>query len=106
MSDEDHEFIHRVRDAFESKKSVGCTECWYCMPCPRGVGIPEVFKLYNSYQQMNDPHVRAVYQNRIVQSGTGADQCVSCGICAQHCPQGLKIPGLLKTAHAELTVSA
>ncbi|WP_407313081.1 aldo/keto reductase [Desulfosporosinus sp. SB140] len=106
MSGEDQEFIHKIRDAFEAKKSIGCTGCWYCMPCPHGVAIPEVFKLYNSYQLMNDPHDRLMYQSRIVPFGSGADQCLSCGICAQHCPQGLKIPELLKTVHEELSVLA
>jgi len=29
---------------------------------------------------------KAVYQSNLVPSGSGADQCVSCGICAKHCP--------------------
>ncbi|SPF47915.1 putative oxidoreductase of aldo/keto reductase family [Candidatus Desulfosporosinus infrequens] len=102
MSDEDQEFIHKIRDAFEAKKSIGCTGCWYCMPCPQGVAIPEIFKLYNGYQLMNDPHDKLMYQSRIIPFGLGADQCISCGICAQNCPQGLKIPELLETAHTEL----
>lgn len=103
MSDEDQNLIIKIRQAFEAKNSIGCTGCRYCMPCPRGVGIPEIFKLYNSYQLMK-PHPidQVFYQNTIVPAGSGADQCVSCGLCSQHCPQGLKIPELLQQVHTVL----
>jgi uncharacterized protein len=104
MSDEEQDLIVKIREAFESKRSIGCTGCRYCMPCPRGVSIPEVFKLYNSYQLVK-PHPidKIVYQRTFVPAASGADQCVSCGLCAQHCPQGLKIPELLRQLHTELT---
>ncbi|MGB8451432.1 MAG: 4Fe-4S dicluster domain-containing protein [Anaerocolumna sp.] len=85
--------------------SIGCTGCKYCMPCPKGVSIPEIFKLYNSYQLVK-PHPidKMIYTNAMQPAGSGADQCVNCGICAKHCPQGLEIPQLLQMAHAEFTV--
>lgn len=103
MSQEDLNLIKKVREAYEAKNSIGCTGCRYCMPCSRGVRIPEIFKLYNS-QQLMKSHVvdKVVYQSSLVPAGSGADQCVSCGICARHCPQALKIPELLKKVHAEL----
>jgi predicted aldo/keto reductase-like oxidoreductase len=102
MSEEDQKLIDRIREIFESKKSIGCTGCKYCMPCPRNISIPEIFKLYNSYQLVK-PHIidKVVYQNTMIPSGSGADQCVSCGICMKNCPQDLKIPDLLKRVHEE-----
>lgn len=102
MSEEDLNFISKIREAYEAKKAIGCTGCRYCMPCPKGVVIPEIFKLYNS-QKLMESHVidKAVYQSNLVPSGSGADQCVSCGICANHCPQNLKIPELLRNVHEE-----
>lgn len=50
------------------------------------------------------PHVidAVVYQSNLVPTGTGGDQCVSCGICTENCPQTLEIPELLKRVHTEL----
>lgn len=103
MSAEDQNLIVKIRKAFEAKNSIGCTGCRYCMPCPCGVSIPEVFKLYNSYQLMK-PHPidQVFYQNTIVPAGSGANQCIACGLCSQHCPQGLKIPELLQQVHTVL----
>lgn len=103
MTEDDLRLIRSIRDAYESKKSIGCTGCRYCMPCPAGVAIPEIFKLYNSYQIVK-PHTidKVVYKDTIVPSGTGADRCVNCGDCVKHCPQALPVPELLKKVHAEM----
>lgn len=105
MSEEDMKLIKQIQKAYEAKMSIGCTGCKYCMPCPKGVSIPEIFKLYNSYQLVK-PHPidKMIYTNAMQPAGSGADQCVNCGICAKHCPQGLEIPQLLQMAHAEFTV--
>lgn len=101
MSEDDLKLIRKIQKAYEAKKSIGCTGCKYCMPCPHGVGIPEIFKLYNSYQLSKHPIDKFVYKNAMVPAGSGADKCVSCGICTRHCPQALDIPDLLKNVHTE-----
>jgi uncharacterized protein len=102
MSEEDLNLVNKIREAYEEKKSIGCTSCRYCIPCPHGVAIPEIFKLYNSYQLMKSHWVdKGVYRISFVPGGSGADQCISCGICEERCPQTLKIPELLKKVHNE-----
>ncbi len=102
MTEEEQRLIKKIQEEYESRKNIGCTGCRYCVPCPRGVGIPEIFKLYNSYELVK-PHAidRLVYKNAMLPSGTGADRCTACGVCMRHCPQNLDIPALLKKAHAE-----
>lgn len=102
MSEQDQNLIKKIREAYESKSSIGCTSCDYCMPCPQGVSIPEIFKHYNSYQRMKPHWVdKGMYRENIVPAGSGADQCISCEICTEHCPQGLEIPVLLQKVHEE-----
>ena len=104
MSEADQELICKIQLAYEANHSIGCTGCKYCMPCPKGVGIPDIFKVYNSHQ-LTKPHTidKYVYQNVIVPAGAGAEKCVACGVCQKHCPQSLNIPELLRAAQTELT---
>ena len=102
LSVEDQNLISEIRKAFESQGSIGCTGCKYCMPCPQGVKIPDIFRLYSNYQYLRSNNDRYIYRKVIVPSHSGADQCVSCGICMKQCPQSLQIPDLLKEAHLVL----
>jgi predicted aldo/keto reductase-like oxidoreductase len=103
MSQKDMELIRNIQKIYESKANIACTGCNYCMPCPQGIHIPDIFKLYNQYQVFNKPAGgRLFYQRNTVTSGGGADQCVSCGNCKEHCPQQLDIPDLMKKIHEEL----
>jgi predicted aldo/keto reductase-like oxidoreductase len=44
MSEQDIKLMDKVKAIYESKVKVGCTGCGYCMPCPMGVNIPEIFR--------------------------------------------------------------
>jgi predicted aldo/keto reductase-like oxidoreductase len=100
MSLKDMELIRMIQKIYESNPGIPCTGCKYCMPCPRGLDIPNLFTLHNQYQLFNKPvNDSRIYQNsRMV----CADQCIQCGHCTEHCPQRLDIPALMKTVHREL----
>lgn len=104
MTPADIKLVNRIKEAYEKSNAVGCTSCGYCMPCPYGVDIPEVFKLYNQVSIMSGHWLdRMVYKDSYLHEGKGADKCTECGACIPKCPQGIKIPEELKKAHEKLT---
>jgi predicted aldo/keto reductase-like oxidoreductase len=107
LSAEDRAFIGSLRACYEAQNSIGCTGCEYCLPCPNGVTIPEIFRLYNNNVLTGNPFVdKLVYSGSYLTKGRGADQCVECGNCEESCPQSLPIIELLKTAHEHLLMDA
>lgn len=103
LTDHDRETIRRVQQAWSGLAPVPCTGCEYCMPCPNGVQIPRIFKLYNE-STMYDRQGRGqnAYQDEFTEDQR-ADMCVECGQCEDLCPQSIQIIQQLKDAHAYLT---
>jgi uncharacterized protein len=103
MTPEELSIVAAVRDVFRSKTRVGCTTCGYCLPCPSGVSIPDVFSAYNTSGMFDTPETAAfVYKMWTVAAGHGADQCANCGECEPKCPQEIPIQEKLEEAHAHL----
>ncbi len=104
LTDEDRELIIKVRDIINEKMKVGCTGCRYCMPCPRNVDIPAIFRCYNHMYSESKGSGRKEYFQSVGFQKKPADatQCVQCGKCEQHCPQHIEIRKMLKTADREL----
>lgn len=101
LSEEDCEKIQRVTDLYQQRKRNNCTECAYCMPCPHGVNIPRMFKLYNmAYRFDRLEEYQGHYANS--PEGTRGDSCVACGLCEPKCPQNIGIIEELKAAHRSL----
>ena len=48
MTEEDLRAISEITAAIHASEKVGCTGCRYCMPCPKGVDIPGIFRCYNA----------------------------------------------------------
>ena len=104
LSDEDNKMLHRVADAINSKMKVGCTGCGYCMPCPKNVDIPGTFAAYNrkyaeSWFWAEKEYIMCTALRK---KPTSASNCIQCGKCEQHCPQGIEIRKQLKCAASEL----
>ncbi len=86
--------LETVRRWFAERLKVNCTACGYCLPCPNGVAIPKMFTYYNEYHMDVDGSLkeRAVNMyNGGVAEAERAAHCVSCGVCEERCPQGIKI---------------
>ncbi|MFA7502773.1 MAG: aldo/keto reductase [Anaerovoracaceae bacterium] len=106
LSREERERIQAVADEKKKLSDLYCTACNYCMPCPAGINIPEIFKMYNYHRVYGiTDYARAQYG----MIGTGGDKdfqnasaCVDCGLCEAQCPQKLAIRDELKNTHEAL----
>ena len=101
LSAEERALYDGIVDDFAKRKTVPCTGCRYCLPCPYGVAIPEVFAWYNSFAvtgrvpafdggENDNASLRreflATYSQR-VPHGCGAERCIACRKCKVGCPQ-------------------
>ncbi len=92
--------LKTVVEAINAKMKVGCTGCGYCMPCPKGVDIPGTFAAYNRrYQEGWFAALREYFMGTTLRrTSAAASNCIGCGKCEQHCPQGIEIRKHLKDA--------
>ena len=100
---EELEMLGRVAKAINSKMKVGCTGCGYCVPCPAKVDIPGVFAAYNRRYAEGRfwSFVDYVMCTSLRKNSTSASNCIGCGKCEKHCPQGIDIREQLKNAKKE-----
>ena len=104
LNEKEMEAIGRVKGVFSKQNLIPCTGCRYCMPCPKGVDIPGIFSAYNimfteSFNQGRIQHAQTV---GLTKEPSFASQCVGCGKCEKHCPQGIEIRRMLKEADKAL----
>lgn len=83
-----------------------CTGCNYCMPCPKGLNIPEIFKMMNYHRVYGlTDYAKKTYA--AIGSGNlkfqNAASCVGCGLCEKKCPQHLHIREQLRVTHDTLS---
>ena len=104
LTEADFETLEVVKSCIREKEKVGCTGCRYCMPCPKGVDIPGIFRCYNAMYTEGKSAGRFQFAQTVSLSREPpfATQCVGCGKCEQHCPQGIPIREKLKEADREL----
>jgi predicted aldo/keto reductase-like oxidoreductase len=91
--------ISEVKDFYQSRIKVNCTDCKYCMPCPHGVNIPGCFFFYNNASIFNDKENFKKYYISQLKEESRAEMCQECGICETKCPQGIEIINQLKAVH-------
>ncbi len=70
---------------------VPCTGCCDCMPCPVGIAIPEVFRIYNRLPAEGYAAVKEEY-DRLEKK---ADDCLRCGRCEKQCSARIGISSMM-----------
>ena len=104
MSEADLETLEKVKRAIREKEKVGCTGCRYCMPCPKGVDIPGIFRCWNAMYTESKSAGRTQFIQTVglTREPAFASQCIRCGKCEQHCPQSIPIREKLQEADRAL----
>ena len=77
--------MDKAKSTFKARIKVNCTACGYCMPCPSGVNIPTNFSIINNYHMFGENNYTKLEEKQ------KASNCIKCGICETHCPQGISI---------------
>lgn len=96
LTEEEKSLIHQVKDMYNKKMRVGCTNCRYCMPCPEGVNIPESFTHLNNAFLFNNVTESKRQYNIFVKENEKASRCIKCGKCEKACPQNIPIRDMLQ----------
>ena len=104
LTEADFAVLESVKRAIREKEKVGCTGCRYCMPCPKGVDIPGIFRCYNAMFTESKSQGRFQFAQTVglTKQPAFASQCIQCGKCEQHCPQSIPIREKLQEADKAL----
>ena len=84
-------YYAKAKEIFDKMALVNCTKCAYCMPCPFGLNIPEIFAAYN----MTASHGMTAAKEAYAALETKADACRACHHCEKECPQHIKISEIM-----------
>jgi len=99
LTDGEKGTITAARKAYESIVTIPCTTCNYCIPCPAGVQIPNIFTQYNDahrFEHFIQPR-RAYWFAK--NAGGDFSKCTGCKACLKKCPQEIDVIKELQTAH-------
>jgi predicted aldo/keto reductase-like oxidoreductase len=91
LTEEELALYDRVRAAYEALCPIPCTDCKYCLPCPNGVAIPQVFEIYNELMMYGDENRAQMVYNWLAEDER-ANLCIECGECLEKCPHAFIAP--------------
>ncbi len=90
LDTEEKEAYVKAKNVFDELKTIPCTNCKYCMPCPHGVAIPNNFTISNDLKIFGMKDIRKKEYEALSKEGQ-ASNCKSCKICEKECPQNIII---------------
>ncbi len=95
LNTEEMEAILKISDELQSKKSVPCTACHYCVShCPKGLDIPRLLALYNEHLLTVSGGNMAFIAPMALMAlpeDKKPSACLHCRSCERVCPQQIKI---------------
>jgi len=78
-----------------------CRNCGYCLPCPEGVPIPDIFR-FEGYYERYGLKKWAIEQYQAL--SVKAEACSLCNQCLTRCPYDVPISDRLKEIHHRLGI--
>ena len=96
MNEQELQAVAKVVEEIRKVNEIPCTGCRYCMDCPMGVDIPEIFAIYSRYKIFEKEKSFVDDYKAVVEHGNGAEHCVRCMACTTKCPQMIAIPDKLE----------
>jgi len=91
LTDAQKQAYAAAEQAWKNSYLIPCTACGYCMPCPAGLDIPELYKYYNAAAQRK--HHESKRYNEAEKKAT---DCIGCGKCTSICPQQIDGKSMMK----------
>lgn len=96
LTTEELDIINKASDEYNKLIQYSCTECRYCMPCPKKIDIPDNIGYYNEwFLYDHNPKVKSDFFTFTIE-GRRASACVACKACEAKCPQHLPISEIMK----------
>jgi uncharacterized protein len=93
--------LDEIRAAIETEFNEMCTGCGYCLPCPKGIPIPQYMDIHNHMQlKASDRDIGFRFKYHWDLTPDQAGECIECGQCEARCTQHLPIIERLKTLAA------
>ena len=99
MSEEENAIVEEAGKVYNSLIKYGCTDCEYCLPCPKEIRIPKIIDFLNAWFAYDrNPSTKEEYLSWLRAFGS---DCVGCKACEAKCPQGLPIASIMEEAVEE-----
>lgn len=93
--------IEDVRNAYLGMELIPCTGCGYCVPCPEGVDIPRILRIYNDGIMYDKIDIAKNDYKLWVPEDKKGNLCVTCQECEAKCPQHIPISDWMSRIHQE-----
>ena len=94
LNDDEQQMVAQAAELMREAIAIPCTACHYCTDgCPQQICIPEYFNVYNMLHMLGPTQKgnSQMYYNLHAKSHGRASECIACGQCEAHCPQGIDI---------------
>jgi len=106
LNEDELKLIDTARKTYLDMELIPCTSCGYCVPCPEGVDIPRILRIYNDGIMFDKPEMAAREYNIFVPDEKKGSLCVVCQECEEKCPQDIPIAEWMEKIHQEYSQTA